>query len=301
MDDRNVAILGVPMDLGSDRRGVDMGPSAIRYAGLEAAIRATGRACRDDGDLSVPRPEPLAREDSAGDTASHIEEIISVCGSVRDRVGALIAEGTLPVILGGDHSISIGTVSGAAEAAEIGVLWFDAHGDFNTPQTSPSSNVHGMSLAALLGIGSFDGDAISATNLDQENVALIGIRELDPEESDQLRESDINVYTMAEVDERGLADVTRDAIEQVSGAHGGVHVSLDMDVLDPTEAAGVGTPVRGGVTYREAHIAMEQVATLGERLRSFDVVEVNPTLDTENATAELAVELTASALGKRIL
>ena len=301
MDDRNVAILGVPMDLGSDRRGVDMGPSAIRYAGLEAAIRATGRACRDDGDLSVPRPEPLARQDSAGDTASHIEEIISVCGSVRDRVGALIAEGTLPVILGGDHSISIGTVSGAAEAAEIGVLWFDAHGDFNTPQTSPSSNVHGMSLAALLGIGSFDGDAISATNLDQENVALIGIRELDPEESDQLRESDINVYTMAEVDERGLADVTRDAIEQVSGAHGGVHVSLDMDVLDPTEAAGVGTPVRGGVTYREAHIAMEQVATLGERLRSFDVVEVNPTLDTENATAELAVELTASALGKRIL
>ena len=301
MDDRNVAILGVPMDLGSDRRGVDMGPSAIRYAGLEAAIRATGRACRDDGDLSVPRPEPLARQDSAGDTASHIEEIISVCGSVRDRVGALIAEGTLPVILGGDHSISIGTVSGAAEAAEIGVLWFDAHGDFNTPQTSPSSNVHGMSLAALLGIGSFDGDAISATNLDQENVALIGIRELDPEESDQLRESDINVYTMAEVDERGLADVTRDAIEQVSGAHGGVHVSLDMDVLDPTEAAGVGTPVRGGVTYREAHIAMEQVATLGERLRSFDVVEVNPTLDTENATADLAVELTASALGKRIL
>ena len=301
MDDRNVAILGVPMDLGSDRRGVDMGPSAIRYAGLEAAIRATGRACRDDGDLSVPRPEPLAREDSAGDTASHIEEIISVCGSVRDRVGALIAEGTLPVILGGDHSISIGTVSGAAEAAEIGVLWFDAHGDFNTPQTSPSSNVHGMSLAALLGIGSFERDAISATNLDQENVALIGIRELDPEESDQLRESDINVYTMAEVDERGLADVTRDAIEQVSGAHGGVHVSLDMDVLDPTEAAGVGTPVRGGVTYREAHIAMEQVATLGERLRSFDVVEVNPTLDTENATAELAVELTASALGKRIL
>ena len=301
MDDRNVAILGVPMDLGSDRRGVDMGPSAIRYAGLEAAVRATGRACRDDGDLSVPRPEPLARQDSAGDTASHIEEIISVCGSVRDRVGALIAEGTLPVILGGDHSISIGTVSGAAEAAEIGVLWFDAHGDFNTPQTSPSSNVHGMSLAALLGIGSFDGDAISATNLDQENVALIGIRELDPEESDQLRESDINVYTMAEVDERGLADVTRDAIEQVSGAHGGVHVSLDMDVLDPTEAAGVGTPVRGGVTYREAHIAMEQVATLGERLRSFDVVEVNPTLDTENATAELAVELTASALGKRIL
>ena len=301
MDDRNVAILGVPMDLGSDRRGVDMGPSAIRYAGLEAAIRATGRACRDDGDLSVPRPEPLARQDSAGDTASHIEEIISVCGSVRDRVGALIAEGTLPVILGGDHSISIGTVSGAAEAAEIGVLWFDAHGDFNTPQTSPSSNVHGMSLAALLGIGSFDGDAISATNLDQENVALIGIRELDPEESDQLRESDINVYTMAEVDERGLADVTRDAIEQVSRAHGGVHVSLDMDVLDPTEAAGVGTPVRGGVTYREAHIAMEQVATLGERLRSFDVVEVNPTLDTENATAELAVELTASALGKRIL
>ena len=301
MDDRNVAILGVPMDLGSDRRGVDMGPSAIRYAGLEAAIRATGRACRDDGDLSVPRPEPLARQDSAGDTASHIEEIISVCGSVRDRVGALIAEGTLPVILGGDHSISIGTVSGAAEAAEIGVLWFDAHGDFNTPQTSPSSNVHGMSLAALLGIGSFESDAISATNLDQENVALIGIRELDPEESDQLRESDINVYTMAEVDERGLADVTRDAIEQVSGAHGGVHVSLDMDVLDPTEAAGVGTPVRGGVTYREAHIAMEQVATLGERLRSFDVVEVNPTLDTENATAELAVELTASALGKRIL
>ena len=301
MDDRNVAILGVPMDLGSDRRGVDMGPSAIRYAGLEAAVRATGRACRDDGDLSVPRPEPLARQDSAGDTASHIEEIISVCGSVRDRVGALIAEGTLPVILGGDHSISIGTVSGAAEAAEIGVLWFDAHGDFNTPQTSPSSNVHGMSLAALLGIGSFDGDAISATNLDQENVALIGIRELDPEESDQLRESDINVYTMAEVDERGLADVTRDAIEQVSGAHGGVHVSLDMDVLDPTEAAGVGTPVRGGVTYREAHIAMEQVATLGERLRSFDVVEVNPTLDTENATADLAVELTASALGKRIL
>jgi arginase len=301
MDDRNVAILGVPMDLGSDRRGVDMGPSAIRYAGLEAAIRATGRACRDDGDLSVPRPEPLAREDSAGDTASHIEEIISVCGSVRDRVGALIAEGTLPVILGGDHSISIGTVSGAAEAAEIGVLWFDAHGDFNTPETSPSSNVHGMSLAALLGIGSFEGDASSATNLDQENVALIGIRELDPEEGDQLRESDINVYTMAEVDERGLANVTRDAIEQVARAHGGVHVSLDMDVLDPTEAAGVGTPVRGGVTYREAHIAMEQVATLGERLRSFDVVEVNPTLDTANATAELAVELTASALGKRIL
>jgi arginase len=301
MDDRDVAILGVPMDLGSDRRGVDMGPSAIRYAGLEAAIRATGRACWDDGDLSVPRPEPLAREDSAGDTASHLEEILSVCGRVRDRVGALIAEKTLPVILGGDHSIAIGTVSGAAETAEIGLLWFDAHGDFNTPQTSPSTNVHGMSLAALLGIGSFGTDASSATNVDQEHVALIGVRELDPGERDQLRESDITVYTMAEVDERGLGNVTRDAIAQVSRAQDGVHVSLDMDVLDPTEAAGVGTPVRGGVTYREAHIAMEQVATLGERLRSFDVVEVNPTLDTENATAELAVELTASALGKRIL
>ena len=299
---QNVRVVGVPMDLGADRRGVDMGPSAIRYAGLAAAVESTGRECADAGDLDVPRPETRESKPRPDDgRAKYLDETREVCTALTETVAGTLADGRFPLVLGGDHSIAIGTVGGAARDADVGVVWFDAHGDFNTPSTSPSGNVHGMSLAALLGVGEFAGDEWAATGVDPENVALVGVRDLDSEERVALRESPVTVYTMSDVDDRGLPDVAEDALEIANRGTDGVHVSLDMDFLDPNEAPGVGTPVRGGVTYREAHAAMERVADLGEDLRTLEVVEVNPILDSHNGTAELAVELVASALGKRIL
>jgi arginase len=297
-----VRLIGVPMDLGADRRGVDMGPSAIRYAGLADAIEGIDHRCADNGDLPVPRPETRTGDQvNLEGRAKYLTETQEVCVDLADRVAATIDDGAVPLVLGGDHSIAIGTVNGASREADLGVVWFDAHGDFNTPTTSPSGNVHGMSLAALLGLGSFADTEWARSRVAPENVAMVGIRSLDPQERDALLDSKVTVYTMSDVDDRGLPDVVEAALDIASDGTEGVHVSLDMDFLDPNEAPGVGTPVRGGVTYREAHAAMERVGRRRDHLRSFEVVEVNPILDQHNRTAELAVELVASGLGKRIL
>ncbi|WP_435179088.1 arginase [Halorussus sp. AFM4] len=305
---RQVRIIGAPMDLGANRRGVDMGPSAIRYAGLAAELDAASVAgTTDAGDLPVPRAEerdPDAEQPSEG-SAKFLRETADVCDRLADEVADALDAGAFPLVLGGDHSIAIGTVRGAARDADLGTVWFDAHGDFNTPKTSPSGNVHGMPLAAVLGIGDFaDTEWANAPNLREENVAIVGLRSLDGAEREAIRESEVTAFTMSDIDERGVAPVVEDALDVATDGTDGIHVSLDMDWLDPKEAPGVGTPVRGGVSYREAHTALEMV---GERdatedvLRSLEVVEVNPILDEHNVTAELATELAASGLGKRIL
>ena len=301
--DREVRVIGVPMDLGADRRGVDMGPSAIRYAGLTDQLEAIGITCTDHGDVAVPRPEksdPDASEPSEG-RAKFFLETQQVCERVASVVESTRASGQFPLVLGGDHSIAIGSVGGVATDEDIGVVWFDAHGDCNTPTTTPSGNVHGMSLAAILGLGSFADGWAPPSNVDPSNVALVGLRDLDEGEKRHIRDAPITAYTMSDIDDRGVTDVVESALDVATDGTDGLHVSLDMDWLDPNEAPGVGTPVRGGVSYREAHVAMEYVANCGNYLHSMDVVEVNPILDTHNQTAELACELTASALGKRIL
>jgi arginase len=305
--DRPVSVVGVPMDLGADRRGVDMGPSAIRYADLAATLEGIDVRCVDTGDVQVPRPEerdPDASGPSAGQ-AKFFAETATVCRRVAERVTEVVADGAFPLVLGGDHSIAIGTVRGVAGDASTGLLWFDAHGDFNTPTTTPSGNVHGMSLAAILGRGEFaDTDWAPTPGVAPENVALVGLRDLDDGEREAIGESPVTAYTMTDVDARGVTTVVAEALDVVTDGTDGVHVSLDLDWLDPSEAPGVGTPVRGGVSYREAHAAMELVANRVAdpgSLRGFELVEVNPILDQHNRTAELAVELLASALGERIL
>ncbi len=298
-----VRIHGVPSDYGQDRRGVDMGPSAIRYGGLADQLEAAGVTCVDAGDVPAPRAEerdPDYREPSVGD-AKFLRETEAVVNRLADEVATTLADGQTPLALGGDHSIAIGSLRGAARDADLGAIWFDAHGDFNTPSTSPSGNVHGMPLAAALGVGEFDGvEWATAPRLREGNVTIVGLRSVDPTERERLRESDVTVFTMSDIDERGIRDVTRAAIRIASAGVDGVHVSLDLDWLDPNEAPGVGTPVRGGVTYREAHLAMELVA---QELspRSMELVEVNPILDSHNETAELATELAASAFGKTVM
>lgn len=295
-----VRIIGAPTDYGANRRGVDMGPSAIRYAGLAETVEPI-LPCQDDGDVPVPlaekrNPEALEIEGNA----KFLREVREVARTLSDRVAQTLREGETPLTLGGDHSISIGTLNGSARDADLGVLWFDAHGDFNTPETTPSGNVHGMPLAAALGVGPFDGVDWADAGIDPEKVALIGLRSVDNAERETIRESAINAFTMSDIDEHGAVDVMETALAAATDGTDGIHVSLDLDWLDPTEAPGVGTAVRGGVTYREAHAAMEEVAET-EMLRSMDVVEVNPILDEHNATAELACELVASAMGKRVL
>jgi arginase len=300
---RTVRIIGAPTDYGTNRRGVDMGPSAIRYAGLVDQLDASNRQSRDVGDLFVAR---TAAEDErmTDPNARHLDETREVCERVSAEVGDAVDDGEIPLLLGGDHSVAIGTVNGAARDSALGAVWFDAHGDFNTPSTTPSGNVHGMPLAALLGHGEFESmEWARAEGLSEENVALVGVRTLDENEREHLRESDITVFTMSDIDTRGLTDVVQEALDIATDGVDGFHVSLDMDWLDPQIAPGVGTPVRGGVTYREAHAAMEQVAARdgeGSTLRSIEVVEVNPILDEQNETADLATELATSALGKRI-
>ncbi len=301
-----VRVLGAPTDYGADRRGVDMGPSAIRYAGLAEAIRSAGMECIDGGDLSVPRAEERDADRSTVEgRAKFLPEVEDVSRRLADAVASSLADDQLPLVLGGDHSVAIGSIVGAARNADIGVVWFDAHGDFNTPETTPSGNVHGMSLAATLGRDVFDTmEWAQAPRLSEPNIALVGIRDLDPEEQDALRESDLSIYTMSDIDERGMNDVVDEALDVAAAGVDGVHVSVDLDFLDPNEAPGVGTPVRGGATYREAHTAMEAVAEGADRhdiLRSIEFVEVNPILDSHNGTAELTTELVASAVGKRIL
>ncbi|MBX0347283.1 MULTISPECIES: arginase [Haloarcula] len=303
--DRTVRVLGVPMDLGADRRGVDMGPSAIRYGGLADQFEKLGTSCIDSGDLAVPRPEerdPDADEPSGG-RAKFRRETEEVCEDVRTAVRGTIDDGEFPLVLGGDHSIAIGTVAGAADPDEsLGIVWFDAHGDFNTPQTTPSGNIHGMSLAGILGKGSFGDEPWAHTPaVSEENVVLVGLRDVDDEERELINESDVTAYTMSDIDARSVPTVVDEAIDIATDGTDAIHVSLDLDWLDPTEAPGVGTPVRGGVSYREAHIAMEYVAERRDQLRSMEMVEVNPILDDHNRTAELACELAASAFGKVVL
>ena len=292
-----VAVLGAPLDLGAARRGVDMGPSAIRYAGLAERLESIGIDVLDYGNVSAELPEVAAQEDVH---ARYLPEILRSCSQLAKRVAEL-ATHELPLILGGDHSIAMGTLAGLRSAfGPGGLLWVDAHGDLNRPETSPSGNVHGMPLAAALGECGFSLEGVPGPPwVDPKRVALVGVRALDPAEKALIKELDLFVVTMADVDRRGVDAVMHEAIEVVSGP-GFVHLSFDVDVCDPEIAPGVGTPVRGGLSYREAHLAMELVAEAGI-LTSMEVVEVNPILDHADETGLLAVDLVASALGARIL
>jgi arginase len=293
------AIIGAPLDLGAGRRGVDMGPSAIRYAGLEDRLTALGVDCVDLGNVATAVAEATAEHDAR---ARFLPAIRVTCERIAAQVGASLEQGRIPIVLGGDHSIALGTLAGLASRRGPGaVLWFDAHGDLNTPETTPSGNVHGMPLAAALGRGGpgFDSPAWTLPALQPERVAVIGARDLDPGERALIAELDLAVHTMSDVDRRGIEAVVSEALERAAGA-AFVHVSLDMDGLDPDVAPGVGTAVRGGLTYREAHLAMEMVAESG-LLCCLEIVEVNPILDRQNATAALGVELAASAFGATTL
>ncbi len=294
-----IAIIGAALDLGQGRRGVDMGPSAIRYAGLEERLVSLGYEVRDEGNVETAVAEATALRD---ERARFLPEIHDTCELIARRVAAATGRGALPLVLGGDHSIALGTLGGLASVHGAGgVLWIDAHSDVNTPETSPSGNVHGMALAAALGLAGsgFESDAWPLPAVDPKRVALVGTRLLDDGERLLLREAGVRVFTMSEIDRIGIERTIREALDRISGP-GFVHVSLDMDVLDPDVAPGVGTPVRGGLTYREAHLALELVAE-SQLARSLEVVEVNPILDRENTTARTAVELVASALGKTII
>ena len=298
-EDRRLAIIGAPLDLGAGRRGVDMGPSAIRYAGLEARLDALGLESVDYGNAELVVPEEV---DEGDPRARFLAQIKAACEDVAGRVRRAREEGLTPLVLGGDHSVALGTLGGlAAASGPGGVLWFDAHADLNTPANSPSGNVHGMVLGAALGLDgeSFASGAWTLPAVDPGRTLLIGTRLLDHGEKQAAREHGLRVITMSEVDRIGIERAVREALDRVGGG-GFVHVSLDLDVVDPEVAPGVGTPLRGGLSYREAHLAMELVAEAGV-MSSLDVVEVNPILDRENETAALAVELVASAFGARIL
>lgn len=301
---RHLGVLGVPIDLGASRRGVDMGPSAVRVAGLDTHLAALGHVVTDSGNIAV---EIAETQHSGSRNAHFLDEIADTCKRSAAAILEILANGRTPLVLGGDHSMAAGTVSGVSEfyrrrGERIGLLWLDAHSDINTPETSPSGNVHGMPLAALLGLGPATLGAIfhSEPKIAAENTVLIGIRDVDAAESENLRRAGVRVFTMRDIDERGLRAVMEEALRLVSNGTVGYHVSLDMDWIDPEDAPGVGTPVRGGATYREAHLAMEIVADHGGLL-SLEIVEVNPVLDERNRTAELAVELACSAFGKKIL
>lgn len=302
---RPVSILGVPTDFGANRRGVDMGPSAIRYGGLYDALDEAGVEWTDVGNLITPTAAVTGGRPSEEQPSHprHLDETAEVCSRLAERVTDLSVD-SIPLILGGDHSIALGTMVGTQPSGSMGALWFDAHGDFNTPKRSPSGNIHGMPLASALGYGGLgDQPWAHAPHLEEERVALVGTRDIDEAEAEALSESDVSVFTMTDIDRRGVGDVVQEAIEVATGGDGEVHVSLDLDWLDPKEAPGVGTPVRGGVTYREAHTAMEYVAELvpASAIRSFELVEVNPVLDRSNETGKLACELVASAFGKTVL
>ena len=302
---KTVHIIGVPLDLGGNRRGVDMGPSAFRIAGIGERISALGYAVSDKGDLPAPIPETQALRD---ERKKYVREIAKVCQKLYQTTLQSLNEGALPLVLGGDHSVAAGSVAASAEWARktrdlpIGLLWVDAHGDMNTPGTSLSGNVHGMPLAALLGtepaelarIGSVAPKVLPA------HTVIIGVRNLDEREKVAVRDSHVHVFTMKDIDRQGVASIVEQAVNLAGAGTAGIHVSFDIDVCDPQIAPGVGTPVKGGLDYREAHMVMEIVADSG-LLTSLDLVEVNPTLDVRNMTAQLGVELALSALGMKIL
>ena len=302
---RPVHIIGVPLDLGGGRRGVDMGPSAFRIAGLSERIAALGRGVVDRGDLPAPIPEIEERRD---ERKKYIHAIADVCRKLYETSLASLGAGALPLVLGGDHSLAAGSVAAAAGWAAttrqlpIGLIWVDAHGDMNTPATSPSGNVHGMPLAALLGQDPSELAQIGGRppNVLAAHTVLVGVRNLDEREKAAVRESRVHVFTMKDIDRQGIASVAEQAVSLAGTGTAGLHVSFDLDACDPSIAPGVGTPVRGGLNYREAHLLMEIVAD-SSRLTSLDMVEVNPTLDMQNATAQLGTELVLSALGMRIL
>lgn len=289
-------IYGIPMDLGQRRRGVDMGPSAIRYAGLQKRLQALGWTVRDDGNVEVPIFETVPE---APNEPHHIREIAQVCQKVYDYGTNTLPDHAAAIFLGGDHSISLGTVAAAMQRdARVGVLWIDAHGDFNTPETSPSGNVHGMVVSGLMGRGPALLQ-IGQRRLQAQQIVMIATRDLDEAERVTLRASGIKVMTMRDIDQNGMANVFHAALNAF-GAVDTIHVSFDMDSIDPSFAPGVGTPVPGGLSYREAHLLMEMLADDG-RVRSMDLVEVNPILDERNCTAQIAVEMAASLFGARII
>jgi arginase len=299
-----IRILGVPLDLGQERRGVDMGPSAMRAAGLNHALKSLGHHVEDAGNVHAKIPE----EQHFGDRhAKYLHEIAETCQEVAERVRQTLEDSFFPLSLGGDHSIAIGTLAGVSKfyrdrQQAIGCLWIDAHGDINTPETSPSGNIHGMPFAATLGMGP---DALSkifgySPKIRAQDCVLVGARDLDARERRQVRESGISVFTMRDIDEQGMRAVMEKSLQVATRDTAGFAVSFDMDVVDPDEAPGVGTPVPGGITFREAHLAMEIVAD-SKQVRSLEIVEVNPILDVQNRTAALAVGLASSALGKKIL
>jgi arginase len=292
------------MDLGAGRRGVDMGPSAIRLAGLAQGLRNLGVAVEDDGNVGVPEPE---NQKQGHETARFLDTIYHVCNRLRLRVRRTLEEGRVPLVMGGDHSIAIGTVSGVAEfyrerGAKIGLIWVDAHADMNTPDTSPSGNIHGMPLATLLGLGNpllVEMGGFSP-KVDKSNVCLIGIRDIDQRERELVRQSGIHAYTMRDVDERGMRAIINEAIGFASDGTAGFHVSFDLDSMDPREVPGTGTPVKGGLSWREANLLMETVAD-SENLLSLEVTELNPILDVRNQSGSVAVDVILSAFGKHIL
>jgi arginase len=301
---RPIHIIGIPLDLGGGRRGVDMGPSAFRIAGLGERMASLGCQVVDRGDLEVPIPE--MRHPGASNKR-YVDDIAAVCSTLFSTASSVLADGGLPLVLGGDHSLGAGSVAATAAWARerggrIGLIWVDAHGDMNTPASTTSGNVHGMPLAALLGsepeelagVGGFH------PKVDPEHTVLIGVRNLDDKEKQRVRDSRIHVFTMMDVDRSGIAAVIERAIQLAGDGTAGLHVSFDLDVCDPSIAPGVGTPVKGGLDYREAHMVMEVLADSGQ-LVGLDMVEVNPTLDVRNSTAELGTELVLSALGMKIL
>jgi arginase len=304
MRDCCIAIIGAPMDLGAGRRGVDMGPSALRLAGLDERVAALGYEFVDLGNVQVEQPESLP---VGYDRARYLPQVAQTCTRLGELVAEVAGQGKLPLVLGGDHSVAVGTISGLSlyyreRGKKIGVIWIDAHADMNTPESSPSGNVHGMPLACCVGTGPRELTQIFgfAPKVAPENVAIVGLRNVDRTEAGNVRALGVHPFTMREIDERGLRAVMNEAIEVASRGTAGVHVSFDMDSVDPAEAPGVGTPVRGGLTYREAHLAMEVICDSG-RMIGMEVVEVNPVLDSANQTAILGVELVMSALGKKIL
>ena len=301
---RKVTIIGVPMDLGAGRRGVDMGPSAIRVAGINRAIAAMGFAVTDCGNLVIPQPESLPQTSVR---ARYLNEIAAACAELAEKVERSLDEGALPVVLGGDHSIAVGSASGVAayqkkRGARAGLIWLDAHTDINTPESSPSGNIHGMPLAAILGQGAAELTMVAgfAPKIDPKHTAVIGARSVDPGEREIIRQLGVKVFTMSDLDERGMGSVIAEAIDIASTGTAGYHVTMDMDFIDPSFAPGVGTPENGGATFRESHLAMEKIAQAGGAL-AIEMTEVNPLFDTANQTARLAVDLILSALGKVIL
>lgn len=296
-----IDLIGVPLDFGAGRRGVDMGPSAIRYAGLRQGLEALGHTVTDYGNIPVPVNETCEEGDPK---LKYLEPIVGVCQRLADRVALSISDQRMPLVLGGDHSLALGSVLGAARGRKLGLIWLDAHGDFNTHETTPSGNIHGMPLAALCGHGAqqlvtLGGKEGAQPKVDPRNIAIIGARDLDAQEKKLLRSSGVAVYSMEEIDRFGINEVLYRAIDIACRGTDGIYLSLDLDGIDPMYAPGVGTPVPGGLSFREAHLAVELLAET-KRMIGMDLVEVNPILDRTNMTGELAVQLALSAFGKRI-